>query len=112
VSSVVRGERIAHSCLGNVMTQVSSDMFNENAFCRICLLCPVSLYCPTENVIINKKDMLVSIASFYVWTLKQIMLTANWLQELICSGTQKSSMHVFFNTVAVLWHGLLMLTDN
>jgi len=67
VSSLPRDK----SSLGNVMTQVSADyLFIENAFCKIYLLCHMSLQCPTENVIIKKKYMLFSIASVYVWTPK------------------------------------------
>jgi len=69
VSSLPRDKSSVQACLGNVMAQVSADyLFIENAFCKIYLLCHMSLQCPTENVIIRKKYMLFSIASVYVWT--------------------------------------------
>ena len=48
------------ACLGNVVTQVSADyLFIENAFCKICLLCHMSVQCPAENMIMKKKYMVL-----------------------------------------------------
>jgi len=65
------------------MTQVSAGyMFIKNAFCKICLLCRMSLQCPTENGIIKNKYMLFSITSFYVWTPQLRIYIGTWSREL------------------------------
>jgi len=93
------------------MTQVSADyLFIENAFCKVYLLCHMSLQCPTENVIMKMKYMFFSIASVYVWTSQLRIYTGSWSQELYCRFIE--IIHALLNTVVALQQALLMLIHN